>query len=134
MPKAVICLVSALQFHELTVMLPSQVWIAIDRTARKPRIAAPPLRVFRFTGLAYTAGVETHTIGGVAVRIYAPAKTVVDCFRYRRKIGVDIAIEAMREALKVRKCRPNDIVRYAKQCGAWTVIQPYLDALTIDGP
>ncbi len=97
-PKGVICLLSALQFHGLTLQVPSSVWMAIGRGARKPRIAYPPLRFVRFGVAALDAGVQQHRIEGVSVRIFDPAKTVVDCFRYRNKVGLDLALEALREA------------------------------------
>jgi predicted transcriptional regulator of viral defense system len=132
-PKGVICLISALQFHELTVQTPSAVWMAIDRLARKPRIDYPPVRFVRFGALALTTGIEEHRIEGVTVRIFDPAKTIVDCFRYRSKIGLDVALEGMREALKRRRCKPDDIRRYAVTGRAWSIVRPYLEATTADG-
>jgi predicted transcriptional regulator of viral defense system len=132
-PKGVICLISALQFHGLTVQLPPFIWMAIDRTTRKPKVDYPPIRFVRFGGQALTVGVETHVIENVDVRIYDPAKTVVDCFRYRNKIGTDVALEGLREAIRQKKARPDDIARYAKACRAWTVIKPYLESILADG-
>jgi predicted transcriptional regulator of viral defense system len=131
-PKGVICLISALQFHRMTVQLPPFVWMAIDRTTRKPKVAYPRIRFVRFGRKALTMGVEEHVIESVKVRIYDPAKTVVDCFRYRNKIGLDVALEGLREAVRRRRARPDDIVRYAKACRAWTVIQPYLESVVSD--
>lgn len=131
-PKGVICLISALQFHWLTVQLPPFVWMAIDRTTRKPKVAHPNIRFVRFGGTALTMGVEAHDIEGVSVRVHDPAKTVVDCFRYRNKIGLDVALEGLRVAIRQRRARPEDIVRYAKACRAWTVIRPYLEAVISD--
>lgn len=131
-PKGVICLISALQFHRLTVQLPPFVWMAIDRTTRKPKVASPQIRFVRFGGKALTMGIEAHVIEGVGVRIYDPAKTVVDCFRYRNKIGLDVALEGLGEAIRQRRARPEDVVRYAKACRAWTVIRPYLEAVVSD--
>ena len=133
MPKGIVCLLSALQFHGLTVQTPSAVSMAIERTAWKPRIAYPPIRIVRFGGKALTMGIQEHTIEGVTVRIYDPAKTAVDCFRYRNKVGVDVAIEGLRECLKRRICHPDDIWRYAKASRTWTVMRPYLETLTSDG-
>ncbi len=132
-PKGVICLLSALQFHGLTLQVPSIVWMAIGRTARKPKIAYPPIRFVRFGDAALGAGADEHRIEGVSVRIFDPAKTVVDCFRYRNKVGLDVALEAMREALRHRRCRPDDIRRYAVALRAWSIIRPYLEAMTADG-
>jgi predicted transcriptional regulator of viral defense system len=131
-PKGVICLISALQFHRMTVQLPPFVWMAIDRTTRKPKVAYPRIRFVRFGAKALTLGVEEHVIESVNVRIYDPAKTVVDCFRYRNKIGLDVALEGLRGAVRQRRARPDDIVRYAKACRAWTVIQPYLESVVSD--
>ncbi|MGE0761490.1 MAG: hypothetical protein AB7O38_31035, partial [Pirellulaceae bacterium] len=91
-----LCLLSALQFHGLTTQAPFEVWMAIDESARQPRVDAPSLRIVRFSGAALTSGVQEHVVEGVTVRVYAPAKTVADCFKYRNKIGIDLAIEALR--------------------------------------
>lgn len=132
-PRGVVCLTSALQFHGLTVQLPSAVWIAIPRDSHRPRIAYPPIRIVRYGDKTFDLGIETHTISGVEVRIYDPARTVVDCFRFRNKIGTDIALEGLREALRTRRARPDDIVRYARTCRVWTVVKPYLEAVMSDG-
>lgn len=132
-PKGVICLISALQFHGLTVQMPSAVWLAIDPHTRRPHVKAPRLRFVRFGGSALTEGIETHDIEGVAVRIFDVPKTVVDCFRYRNKIGLDVALEGMREALKNRRCRPDDIRHYALELRAWSSLRPYLEATLADG-
>ena len=128
-PHSVVCLISALLFHELTTQLPSKVWIAIDRKARLPNEVALPVRVFRFSGKALTEGVEEHKIEGVTVKVYNPAKTVADCFKYRNKIGKDIAIEALKDCLLQRKCKPADINHYARICRISSVIRPYLEAV-----
>lgn len=127
-PRGVICLLSALRFHEIGTQNPFQVWVALDRRARKPRSQRPPLRVVRFSGAALTEGVERHKIEGVQVAIYNPAKTVVDCFKYRNKIGVDVAIEALRDGLRERRFTRDALWRYAKNCRVTTVIRPYLEA------
>lgn len=132
-PKGVVCLLSATQIHRLTVHTPSAVWLAIERTARKPRIDYPPLRIVRFSGAAFTMGVEEHEIEGVPVRIYDPAKTVVDCFRYRVKIGLDVALEALREGLRQRRCKSDDLYRYAQATRTWSVMRPYMEAMLADG-
>lgn len=128
-PKGVICLLSALQYHELTTQLPHEVWVAIPEKARRPRIAFPPLRVVRFSGPALTQGVETHKIEGVPVRITSVAKTLADCFKYRNKIGLDVALEALREAWRERKVTMDEIDRFARICRVERVMRPYLEAL-----
>ena len=132
-PKGVVCLVSALQYHHLTVQLPPFIWMAIDRATRKPKVDHPPIRFVRFGGRSLAMGVETHVIERVDVRVYDPAKTVVDCFRYRNKMGMDVALEGLREAIRQRRARPDDIARYARACRAWTVIKPYLESALADG-
>ncbi len=129
LPNGVVCLLSALQFHGLTTQEQFEVWLAIDRNTWRPRIQHPPLRVFRFAGEAFSAGIETHVIEGVAVRIYSPAKTVVDCFRYRNQIGLDVAVEAIRDCLRERKGTINEIWQYAKLRRVTSVIRPYLEAM-----
>jgi predicted transcriptional regulator of viral defense system len=128
-PSAIVCLLSALRFHQLTTQLPHQVWIALPKSARRPSIDFPPLRVVRFTGRARTAGVEVHGIEGVEVRITSPAKTVVDCFKYRNKIGLDVALEALREAWRERRITIDEIDRFARICRVERVMRPYLEAL-----
>jgi predicted transcriptional regulator of viral defense system len=128
-PKGVICLLSALRFHEIGTQAPHAVWVALDRRAARPRVAYPPMRIVRFSGKALTEGVDTHDIKGVKVRVYDPAKTVADCFKYRNKVGLDVALEALREALHGRKCTVDELWRYAKVCRVAVVMQPYLEAL-----
>jgi predicted transcriptional regulator of viral defense system len=137
-PKGVVCLVSALAFHELTDTMPSRVWMAIGARERKPIARHPPLQFARFGENVLHAGTETHLIEGVAVKIYNPAKTIVDLFRYRRSEGrrfskgpgLNLALEGMKEALRHRKATPADIARYAIEAGNWKVVQPYLEAMT----
>lgn len=127
-PRGAVCLLSALRFYGLTTQDPHEVWIAIDFKAHKPSIESPALRVLRFSGRALTEGVDTHVVEGVQVRIYCPAKTVADCFKYRNKIGVDVAIEALRDALRTRKATVDEIHRFAKICRVANVMRPYLEA------
>jgi len=131
-PKGVICLISALVYHELTLQLPSFVWVAIEVHTRQPKHRYPPMRFVRFSRRALTEGVEQHMIEGVPVKITSPARTIVDCFRFRNKIGVDIAISAMREALRKRVCSPDDIMGYARSLRIASVVRPYLEAMTAD--
>lgn len=127
-PQGIICLLSALLFHGLTTESPFKVWMAIEEKARRPRVAYPVIRYFRFSGAALSEGVETHTIEGVAVRVYSPAKTVADCFKYRNKIGLDVAIAALRDCRRQRKCTNDDLWRYANLCRVANVMWPYLEA------
>jgi len=127
-PSAVVCLLSALSFHDLTTQSPKDVWLTIPLKARKPRVDYPPLRIMRASGAALTQGIERHRIEGAEVRVYNPPKTVVDCFKYRNKIGLDVAIEALRDCRRQRKCANDDLWRYAKICRVAQVMRPYLEA------
>ena len=129
-PGGVVCLASALQFHEITTQMPAVVWLAIDRKARRPNEPQLPIKIVRFSGAALSEGMEEHKIEGVSVKVYTPAKTVADCFKYRNKIGVDVAIEALRDCRKLRKCSHDDLYRFAKVCRVWNVMRPYLEAMS----
>jgi predicted transcriptional regulator of viral defense system len=131
-PKGIVCLTSALQFHELTQQMPSTVWMAIERTAWRPRIDYPRIRFVRFTGLSLTEGVARHRIKGVDVPITDPARTIVDCFRYRGKVGLDVAMEGLREGLRRRRCTPDELWRYARMARVWSVMRPYVEAMVSD--
>lgn len=128
-PQGVVCLLSALQFHGLTTQAPFEIWLAIAEKARLPRVAYPPLRIVRFSGAARTFGQEEHTLEGVAVRVYSPAKTVADCFKYRNKVGLDVAIEALRDCWKQRRATTDELWNAAKVCRMTNVMQPYLEAM-----
>jgi predicted transcriptional regulator of viral defense system len=128
-PRAVFCLLTALRFHDLTTQSPSEVWIALDEKARRPRLDYPRVRVARFSGPALSEGVETHRLEGVPVRIYSAAKTVADCFKYRNKIGIDVAVEALRDFTRRHRGGATELARYARICRVTRVMQPYLDAL-----
>ncbi len=128
-PEAILCLLSALAFHELTTQSLAEVWIALGKGARKPAILSPSLRVVRLTGPSLSEGVEEHTVEGVPVRVYSAAKTVADCFKFRNKIGLYVAIEALKDSLRQKKATINDIYRYAKICRVSNVIRPYMEAL-----
>lgn len=132
-PKAIVCLVSALAFHGLTDQLPRHVWLAIGRKDWAPKPDGTPIRIVRFTGSLLNESVETHVIEGVPVKVFGIAKTIADCFRYRSKIGLSVAIEGLQEALRQRKATPGDIVNQAERGGVGTVIRPYLEALTANG-
>jgi len=129
-PHAVVCLLSALRIHEIGTQSPHQVWLAIDRKARKPQRLPAKVLLVRFSGQMLTYGVVTQTMQGVNVQLTNPARTVVDCFRYRSKIGLDVAMEALRDAVHTRKARIAEINRAADVCRIRTVIGPYLEALS----
>jgi predicted transcriptional regulator of viral defense system len=132
-PKGVICLISALQFHELTLQMPSAVWIAIDRTGWKPKVEYPPIRFVRFGSRALKEGVKRHLIEGIEVPIFEPAKTIVDCFRYRNKIGLDVAMEGLREGLRTKRATPDRLWEFARTARVWSVMRPYVEAMVADG-
>ncbi len=127
-PAGVFCLLTALRFHELTTQSPAEVWIALSAKARKPHLDYPRLRVARFSGAALTEGIETHRVEGVDVRVYSAAKTVADCFKYRNKIGVDVAVEALRDFTRRYRGGATELARFARICRVTRVMQPYLDA------
>jgi predicted transcriptional regulator of viral defense system len=128
-PRGVICLLSALQFHGLTTQMPSQVWMALEPATRLPQGYGLPLRFVRFSGEAFTGGVETLRLEGVKVRVTNPAKTVADCFKFRNKIGLDVAMEALRDCWKQKKATMDDLWHYAKVCRVSNVMRPYMEAL-----
>ena len=128
-PNAVVCLVTALRLHGLTTQLPGDVWIAVPTKAWRPNVGGLPVRVCRFSGKALTDGVETRTIEGVPVRLYGAAKTVADCFKYRSKIGLDVALEALREYRRAHRGGMDELWRFAEVCRVRNVIRPYLEAM-----
>ena len=128
-PNGVVCLLSALRFHEITTQAPFEVWLAIGENAWRPRLEYPPLRIARFSKASLKAGIEEHRIEGVTVRIYSPAKTIADCFKYRNKIGLDVAIEALRECWRSRRCSMNDLWYYAEICRVRNIMRPYLESI-----
>lgn len=128
-PRGVFCLLTALRFHEMTTQSPHEIWMAIPNKSRPPKIVYPPLRVFRFSGPALREGVEAHRVDGVAVQVYSVAKTVADCFKYRNKIGLDVALEALRECLRNKRATRDELWRHAKTCRVANVMRPYLDSI-----
>lgn len=130
-PHAIVCLLSALRIHEIGTQSPRQVWLAIDRKARKPQRLPATARIVRFSRQLLTYGVITQPMQGVKVRLTTPARTVVDCFRYRNKVGQDVALEALRDAVRSRKATVSEIDRAAEVCRIRTVIGPYLEALSV---
>ena len=131
-PKGVICLISALQFHELTLQLPPHAWVAVGRKKWMPRIRYPSFRAIRFGEKAMLVGIEYHIIDKVETPVFDPAKTIVDCFRYRKKIGIDVALEGLRNGIRERKAHPDKIIAYAQELRIWSVLKPYLDATLAD--
>lgn len=132
-PKGVICLTSALAYHELTDQIPAKVWIAIGPKDWRPKFLYPPARFARFPSIHLRTGVERHVIDGVDVPIFGIAKTIADLFRYRRIIGINVALEGLREALRKRKATPAQIAKSASDARVWKIMEPYVSALTADG-
>jgi predicted transcriptional regulator of viral defense system len=128
-PEAVVCLLSALAFHEITTQSPPSAWIALRKGARKPVLTSPSLRIVRLSGPSLAQGIENHQVEGIPVRVYSAAKTVADCFKFRNKIGLDVAIEALKDCLRQKKASINEVYRYAKICRVSNVIRPYMEAL-----
>ena len=128
-PDAVFCLLTALRLHGLTTQAPAEVWIALPEKARRPRLDYPRLRVARFSGQALTEGIEERRAEGVPLRVYSAAKTVADCFKYRNKIGIDVAVEALRDFSRKHRGGATDLAHYARICRVARVMQPYLDAI-----
>ena len=128
-PHGVVCLLSALRFHDLTTQDPFEVWLAIEGKARRPEPESIPLRVVYMSGGAFTEGVETHEAEGVEVRVYGAAKTVADCFKYRSRVGLDVAIEALKEYRWSPAFDADALWRCAQACRVSTVIRPYLEAV-----
>lgn len=128
-PHGIVCLLSALRFHGLTTQAPFEVWLAIDGSSRAPKEEMLPLRIVYMSGIALTAGVESHLVEGVTVQVYNIAKTVADCFKYRNKIGLDVALEALRECWRDRGCTMDELWHYAKICRVASVMRPYMESL-----
>ncbi len=128
-PQAIFCLLTALQFHELTTQLPRQVWIAMPRGSHVPRIDYPPVKMVQFSEDAYSQGIEIHERDQVKLRVYGVAKTIADCFKHRNKIGLDVALEALKDARARKKASADDLWHYAKVCRVANVMRPYLEAI-----
>jgi predicted transcriptional regulator of viral defense system len=128
-PQGVLCLLSALAFHELTTQSPAVIWLALPKSAwRKPQ-DYPPIRIVHFSGAAFTAGVETHARSGGVIRVYSVAKTVADCFKFRNRIGLDVAMEALREGWTQRRFTLDELDAMARVCRVQAVMRPYVEAL-----
>lgn len=128
-PKALVCLVSALSFHGLTTQAPHEVWIAIGNKDRIPTMSYPPLRVVHFGGETLTEGVASHMMDGVEVKVTNVAKTIADCFKFRHKIGLDVALEALKEAVQSKRVTINELWHYSQLCRVHNVMRPYLEGL-----
>jgi predicted transcriptional regulator of viral defense system len=127
--EGVICLISALAFHEITTQVPHEVHVAVKRGSEPPRLDYPPIKTYWFSGRAFTAGVKIHELDGVGVRIYSPEKSIADCFKFRNKIGLDTAVEAIRLYRDRRRVDVDALIRYAEICRVAKVIRPYLEAI-----
>jgi predicted transcriptional regulator of viral defense system len=128
-PEGVLCLLSALALHDITTQIPHEVYLAIKRGAEPPRLEHPPIRVFWFTGRAFTEGIETRKLDGIDIHVYGPAKTVADCFKYRNKLGLEVAVEALKLYLQKKRGLPDELVRFARLCRVEKVMRPYVEAL-----
>jgi len=128
-PEGVICLISALAFHEITTQIPHEVYLAISRKARLPNVDYPPVRAFRFTGEAFSEGIKTPKLDGIPIRIYTAEKTLADCFKYRNKIGLDVAIESLKLYRERKTIKTDKIIHFAKVCRVEKIMLPYLEAV-----
>lgn len=127
-PYAVICLVSALAFHEITTQIPHHIHIAVPRHSRRPCPDYPPVRAHRFSTVSYQSGIDIHHIDGIPVKIYSPEKTLADCFKFRGTLGMDLVLEALKLYRTRREFRPNKLIEYASVCRVEKVMRPYLEA------
>lgn len=128
-PNGVICLISALSLHDITTQIPHEVHIALPHGAEEPRLDYPPVRTYRFTGKAFTEGIEIHKLDTISVNVYCPEKTLADCFKFRNKIGLDTAIEALRLYRERRKPRIDKLLHFATVCRVEKIMRPYLEAV-----
>jgi len=128
-PAGVVCLISALAYHEITTQIPHEVHVALPRGTEPPRLKHPPLRVFWFTGRSFTDGIETHKLDGIRLRVYSPEKTLADCFKYRNKLGLDTVLEALRLYRSRKRPSVDEIMKFARVCRVEKVMRPYLEAL-----
>jgi len=128
-PNAVVCLLSALAFHRLTTEMPHEVWIAVGLKARAPAIDIVPIRLVRLSPAPLAAGIEVHVIHGVAIRLFSPAKTIADCFKFRSRVGIDVAVAALREGWSANRVTIDELWGFARVCRVTAVMRPYLEAL-----
>ena len=128
-PEGVICLISALSFHQMTSQVPHEVYLALDQGRASPRLTQPPVRRFWFAGAAFAQGIESHRLDGISVRIYSPEKTLADCFKYRNKIGLDVAVEALKLYHRRQRLKADAILHFAATCRVEKVMRPYLETI-----
>jgi predicted transcriptional regulator of viral defense system len=128
-PRGVVCLISALALHDLTTQIPHEVWLAVPRDSEPPRVDYPPIRVFRYTNQAFAAGIEARDMDGTKVSVYSREKTLADCFKYRNKIGLDTAVEALKRYKQQGRIDADALLRYAQTCRVANVMRPYLEAV-----
>ena len=129
-PKGVVCLVSALSYHELTTEIPHEVSIAVERGKEpKPNIDHPPTRLYRFSGASFRSGIETHTVDGISIQVYSPAKTVADCFKYRNKLGIDVALAALKDWRERNEFQVSELLTQARACRVEKVMTPYIESV-----
>jgi predicted transcriptional regulator of viral defense system len=129
--RSVVCLISALRFHDIGTQLPVEVWIAVPRGTRVPRVSTPPLRVVNISRAVFDLGIEEHRIEGQTVRIYSLARTVADCFRFRNKVGLDVALETLTEAWRSKRLKLDELNRIAKKLRLQRVMQAYLETVVM---
>jgi predicted transcriptional regulator of viral defense system len=130
-PRSVVCLISALRFYEIGTQLPAEVWVAVPRGTRVPRVSAPPIRVVNISPAVFDLGVEEHRIEGQTIQIYSVARTIADCFRFRNKIGLDVALEALTDAWRGKRVKLDELNRIAKKLRVHRVMQPYLETVVL---
>lgn len=130
-PRSVVCLTSALQFHGMGTQLPAEVWLAVPRGTRMPRLSTPSVRVVRVAPEMFDVGVEAHRVEGQTIRVYGVARTIADCFRFRNKVGLDVALEALAEAWRAKRLNMDELHRVATRLRVQRVMQPYLEAIVL---
>lgn len=130
-PRSVVCLTSALQFHGIGMQLPAEVWLAVPRGTRVPRLSAPPVRVVCVAPKVFDLGVEEHRVEGQTVRVHSVARTIADCFRFRNKVGLDVALEALAEAWRAKRLKMDEFHRIATKLRVQRLVQPYLEAIVL---
>jgi predicted transcriptional regulator of viral defense system len=128
-PSGVVCLLSALQFYNIGTQNPFEVWLALERKIARPRIQYPPLRIVHFSGESFSKGIEEHCIENITIKVYSPAKTLADCFKFRNKVGLDVAIEALRDCIKQRLCTNDELWNYSRICRVSNVMKPYIESM-----
>ena len=128
-PDGVICLISALAFHNLTTQIPHKIWIAVKRDASRPKVKYPPIRIHQFSDQSFSSGIEKHTFNNISIKIYNPEKTIADCFKFRNKIGMNIVLEALHFYRERKKFNPSKLMKYAKICRVANIMKPYVESI-----